>query len=121
MQRLFVTRYSADARFVITASSDMNVRVWKADASAPLKPMSAAERRAFNYRRKLQRRFAHTPEIRKLSRARVPKPIYVAMKHRQEMERAERRRTANFNAHHALDAQIEQEKKTELIIEDELE
>jgi WD repeat and SOF domain-containing protein 1 len=37
MQRVFDTAFSADSRFVLSASDDANVRIWKANASEPLK------------------------------------------------------------------------------------
>lgn len=36
MQRIFCVNFSADARFVLSGSDDTNVRIWKAQASAPL-------------------------------------------------------------------------------------
>ena len=36
MQRIFCVNFSADARFVLTGSDDTNIRIWKAQASAPL-------------------------------------------------------------------------------------
>ena len=36
MQRVFCTRFSGDANYVLSGSDDMNVRVWKAHASQQL-------------------------------------------------------------------------------------
>jgi DDB1- and CUL4-associated factor 13 len=35
MQRVFCVKYSADAMYCLSGSDDTNVRVWKANASAP--------------------------------------------------------------------------------------
>ena len=36
MQRIFCVNFSADARFVLSGSDDTNIRIWKAQAAAPL-------------------------------------------------------------------------------------
>lgn len=36
MQRVFCVRFSGDGSYVFSGSDDMNVRVWKADASEQL-------------------------------------------------------------------------------------
>lgn len=36
MQRIFCVNFSADGRFVLSGSDDTNIRIWKAQASAPL-------------------------------------------------------------------------------------
>ena len=37
MQRVFDVSFTADSRFVLSASDDANVRIWKTNASEPLK------------------------------------------------------------------------------------
>ncbi|KAJ1568853.1 rRNA-processing protein sof1 [Cladochytrium tenue] len=62
MQRIFCVRYSMDARFVLSASDDGNVRLWKADASAKLGVMAPRKQVAADYRKAVKERFKHMPE-----------------------------------------------------------
>ena len=36
MQRIFCVNFSSDATYVLSGSDDMNIRIWKAEASKPL-------------------------------------------------------------------------------------
>jgi WD repeat and SOF domain-containing protein 1 len=37
--RIFTVKFSADAKYVLSGSDDTNIRVWKAQASMPIKPV----------------------------------------------------------------------------------
>merc|ERR1712014_83389 len=74
MQRLSSVRFSWDATYVLSGSSDCNLRVWKAKASEKLGMVNPREKRKLEYMDKLKRKFAHVPEIRKIARHRhIPK------------------------------------------------
>jgi DDB1- and CUL4-associated factor 13 len=66
MQRVFTVKFTGDAKYVLSGSDDTNIRLWKAQASAPLGRMLPAERDAADYRRTLLRRYAHMPEVKKI-------------------------------------------------------
>ena len=67
MQRVWTVKFSGDAKYVLSGSDDANVRLWKAQASAPLGRLLPAERDKMDYRATLRERFAHMPEVRKIS------------------------------------------------------
>jgi DDB1- and CUL4-associated factor 13 len=102
MQRVYGVRWSMDNRYIFSASDDSNIRVWKAEASKPLKTLNTREIKAFNYKGKLQERFAALPEVKKIARHRhVPKPIMNAARLKrivrssaQEKDRRRRKHSA---------------------------
>src|ERR1700694_2345455 len=68
MQRIFAVKYSLDAKYVYSGSDDGNVRVWKSHASEKLTGVIAPrERQAVHYRKNLQEKFKHVPEIQRIS------------------------------------------------------
>ncbi|KAJ1562609.1 hypothetical protein HK405_010062 [Cladochytrium tenue] len=67
-----VVRYFTEARFVLSASDDGNVRLWKADASAKLGVMASREQVAANYRKAVKERFKHMPEVRRIDTSIFP-------------------------------------------------
>ncbi|KAJ1565595.1 hypothetical protein HK405_011997 [Cladochytrium tenue] len=96
MQRIFCVRYSMDARYVLSASDDGNVRLWKADASAKLGVMAPREQVAADYRKAVKERFKHMPEVRRIDKQRhKPRAINVAARQQTEQRAAERRREEN--------------------------
>ena len=59
-------KFSGDAKYVLSGSDDTNVRLWKAQASAPVGRLLPAERDAMDYRNTLRKKYAHLPEVRKI-------------------------------------------------------
>jgi hypothetical protein len=79
MQRVFSVQFSGDSRWVLSGSDEGNIRLWKANASEDIGTALPREQRAKEYRDQLKARFAHMPEIRRISRHRnVPKSIHKA-------------------------------------------
>ncbi|GAB4819994.1 hypothetical protein N2152v2_007040 [Parachlorella kessleri] len=102
MQRVFAVRYSGDASYVFSGSDDMNVRIWKADASQQLGTLLPRERHKVAYNKALIERHKHLPEVKRIVRQRhVPAAIHKASKLRRDMTEADRRRTQNVIAHSA--------------------
>ena len=102
MQRVFAVRFSGDASYVFSGSDDMNVRVWKAEASAAAGVQLPRERAAIQYNDALIEKHKHLPEVKRIVRHRqLPTPLYKATKLRKTMEDAERRRLKNKIAHSA--------------------
>lgn len=100
MQRVFAVQFTGDAQYVLTGSEDANLRVWKSDASAPLRVVGGRERRAMSYRNSLRRRFAHMPEIRKIERFQhLPKSITIPAKEEVIVRAAAKRKLENRLAH----------------------
>ncbi|CAJ0963332.1 unnamed protein product, partial [Mesorhabditis belari] len=77
MQQVLSVLWSADSKFVLSGSNEMNVRVWKAHAAEKLGPMTKREESALQYSEKLREQFKEHPEIRRIQRHRhVPGSIY---------------------------------------------
>ena len=100
MQRVFGVRYTWDAQYVLSASDDSNVRVWKARASAKLGVMGAREQEARDYRDRLVERFGAVEEVRRIHQHRhVPKAVLNAKKLKAQMEAAEKRKEKERRKH----------------------
>jgi len=67
MNRIFSVLYSADSTFLFSGSDDTNIRLWKTNASMPLRPLSGPEKEKFEYVGKLKEKFKAFPEIRKIA------------------------------------------------------
>eukprot|EP00878_Enallax_costatus_P041737 GHUV01048609.1.p1 GENE.GHUV01048609.1~~GHUV01048609.1.p1 ORF type:complete len:100 (+),score=22.20 GHUV01048609.1:202-501(+) len=76
MQRVFCVRFSGDGSYVFSGSDDMNVRVWKADASEQLGVTLPREKHKQAYNKALVNRYKHMPEVKRIVRHRhVPAAI----------------------------------------------
>ena len=119
MQRVFSTLFSGDATYVYSGSDDMNVRVWKADASEKLGTLLPREREKQQYNKALIEKHKHMPEVKSITRHRhLPKSIYKAKKTRRIMEDAETRRQKNRIQHSAPGAvEIKPARKKKIIRE----
>ncbi|EFN52020.1 hypothetical protein CHLNCDRAFT_139585 [Chlorella variabilis] len=102
MQRVFAVRFSGDGTYVFSGSDDMNVRVWKANASEQLGTLLPRERKQLQYNKALVERHKHLPEVARVVRNRhLPAPIYKAAKLRRVQQDSERRKTQHRIAHSA--------------------
>jgi WD repeat and SOF domain-containing protein 1 len=91
MQRIFSTLYTLDARFVVSASDDGNVRLWKSKASEKLGIHSGKERAKREYGEKLINRWKTTGDVGRIHKQRkVPKAVKGAQKVKRTMIDAER-------------------------------
>ena len=64
MQRLTAVAWSLDNKYVISASDEMCLRVWKARASEKLAMMRDRERVALNYNEKLKEKYGQHPKVK---------------------------------------------------------
>ncbi|KAG1678209.1 hypothetical protein FOA52_016146 [Chlamydomonas sp. UWO 241] len=100
MQRVFCTRFSGDATYVYSGSDDMNVRVWKAEASEQLGTLLPREKHKQAYDKALVERFKHMDEVKRIVRHRhTPKAIYKATKARRVVVDADKRKLTRRAAH----------------------
>eukprot|EP00040_Diaphanoeca_grandis_P005438 m.32831 g.32831 ORF g.32831 m.32831 type:complete len:451 (-) comp16707_c0_seq1:116-1468(-) len=103
MQRIFAVQWSSDNKYVLTGSDEMNIRLWKTDASEHLGTMSARQRSAQKYNTALKDRFRHHPDIKRIARHRhVPKAIFKAKALKATMERAASKKVANAIQHKSV-------------------
>lgn len=70
MQRVFVTRFSGDSKYIFSGSDDGNVRIWRSVSYERSAPKSVRERNKLEYDEKLKERYANMPEIRRIRRHR---------------------------------------------------
>lgn len=100
MQHVFAVRFSTDAKYILSASDDANVRLWRANASDRAGVKSARQRAKMEYDDVLKERFKHMPEIKRIQRHRhVPVVVKKAGDIKREERLAIRRREDNERRH----------------------
>jgi len=119
MQRVFCTRFSGDATYVYSGSDDMNVRVWKAEASEQLGTLLPREKHKHAYDKALVGRYRHMDEVKRITRHRhLPKPIYKAAKARRIVVDADKRKLSRRVAHSKPGSvEVKPERKKKIIAE----
>lgn len=70
MQRVFVSLFSGDSKYIFSGSDDGNVRIWRSVSYERSAPKSIRERNKLEYDEKLKERYANMPEIRRIRRHR---------------------------------------------------
>lgn len=100
MQRVTNVLWSLDNKYVLSASDEMNIRVWKSNASEKLGVLKTRERLALDYAETLKKKFATHPQIKRIARHRqVPKHIYNAQRELRMVKEKQKRKEANRRAH----------------------
>lgn len=100
MQHAICVKWSADSKYIFCGSDEMNIRIWKANASEKLGTLLPREKAAFNYSEKLKEKFQHHPQIRRIARHRhLPKTIYSQIKEARIMREARRKKELNRRKH----------------------
>lgn len=119
MQRVFCVRFSGDATYVFSGSDDMNVRLWKAEASEQLGVLLPAEKKKHAYDKALLERYKHLDDVKRISRHRhVPKPILKATKQRRNIIDNDRRKLERRIAHSKPGAiKVKPERKKKILAE----
>lgn len=102
MQRVFCVKWSPDAAFILSGSDEMNVRIWKAEASAKLGPLAPRQKAALTYNKKLKERYKFHPQVLRILRHRhVPSAIYKAAKEKRVMLLSRKAKEENRRVHSA--------------------
>lgn len=100
MQRIFTVKWSGDGRYVLSGSDEMNIRLWKAEASQPVGTVQPRQRTALRYGERLRERFRYHPLIRRVARHRhVPRLVYKQSKERRTMLASRHRKQENVIRH----------------------
>ncbi|KAI1305206.1 DDB1- and CUL4-associated factor 13 [Halotydeus destructor] len=100
MQRLTTVQWSGDSKYVLCGSDEMDIRIWKANASEKLGFKMHREEANFRYQAKLKQKFAHYPQIKRIARHKhVPKAILHAGREKQAIVDSKKRKEANRRAH----------------------
>lgn len=111
MQRVWTVSWSADAQYIMTGSDDTNVRVWKANASAALHKMLPREQARMEYLDALKARYAHLPEVKRISKdIHVPAAIAKAGKRVRDERNKENRKIEAENRHSRIKRRPEAER-----------
>ncbi|XP_061772437.1 DDB1- and CUL4-associated factor 13 [Nerophis ophidion] len=100
MQHVICIKWSADNRYILSGSDEMNIRLWKANASEKLGVLPPREEAATNYRQKLTEKYKEFPQIRRIARHRhLPKPLFHESKELRIMKEARRKKERNVRMH----------------------
>ncbi|XP_067124022.1 DDB1- and CUL4-associated factor 13 [Centruroides vittatus] len=100
MQRLTCVLWSMDNKYILSSSDEMNIRIWKSNASEQLGVLSYREKSAANYSKKLKEKFGQHSQIKRISRHRhIPKHVYNACKEKRVMLNSRKRKEANRRLH----------------------
>ncbi|VIO93644.1 Sof1-like domain containing protein [Brugia malayi] len=100
MQQVLSVLWSLDNKFVLSGSDEMNIRLWKANASEKLGPLHRRERATLNYNARLLEVYGEHPEVRRIVKRRfVPRSIYTATKEHKAINLSQRRKEENRRKH----------------------
>lgn len=100
MQHVVCVAWSLDNRYVFSGSDEMNVRMWKANASEKLGVIRPRERVNFNYQDALKQKYAAHPQIKRIARHRqVPRHVLNAQKKMRTVKEKEQVKEANVRKH----------------------
>lgn len=102
MQRLFAVRWSGDGKYVLSASDDGNVRIWKGHASESLGIKGHREREALDYSAHLLEKHRQMPEVRRIAHHRtLPREIKTKQRQAHEHRQSQKRKEENRRKHSA--------------------
>lgn len=100
MQHVTCVRWSSDNKYILCGSDEMNIRIWKADASEKLGLLSPREKAAQEYNQKLKEKFHSHPHIKRIARHRhLPKHVYNQMKELRIIKQSQSRKEKNRRQH----------------------
>jgi len=100
MQRLSCVAWSSDAKFVISGSDEMCLRLWKARASEKLGIMRDRERVALQYNEKLKEKYGQHPQVSRIARHRqVPKHVKSSQAELRTIKESAGKKEANRRKH----------------------
>ncbi len=95
MQRVFISKFTMDSKYILSGSDDGNIRVWRSVASDRSRILSARQRSKQEYGNTLKQRYKHMPDIKKIARHRhlphvVKKAAEIKRIGTESMQRKER-------------------------------
>uniref|UniRef100_A0A8C8ZVZ4 DDB1- and CUL4-associated factor 13 n=1 Tax=Prolemur simus TaxID=1328070 RepID=A0A8C8ZVZ4_PROSS len=100
MQHVICVKWTSDSKYIMCGSDEMNIRLWKANASEKLGVLTSREKAAKDYNQKLKEKFRHHPHIKRIARHRhLPKSIYSQIQEQRIMKEARRRKEVNRLKH----------------------
>ncbi|XP_059026540.1 DDB1- and CUL4-associated factor 13-like [Mustela lutreola] len=100
MQHVICVKWTSDSKYIMCGSDEMNIRLWKANASEKLGVLTSREKAAKDYNQKLKEKFQHDPHIKCIARHRhLPKSIYSQIQEQRIMKEARQRKEVNRLKH----------------------
>lgn len=102
MQHVTCIGWSLDNKYIYSGSDEMNIRLWKANASEKLGALRPREKAKLQYNEVLKEKFAAHPQIKRIARHRhVPKGVLNAAKKHRIIREKEVRKEHNKRVHSA--------------------
>lgn len=100
MQRLTDVIWSLDSKYIISSSDEMDIRMWRANASEKIGPKFYREQAAFDTNEALKKKYQQHPEINRIRRHRhLPKHVYNERKLKRIMLDSRKRKEDNRRTH----------------------
>lgn len=100
MQRITDVIWSLDSKYIVSASDEMDIRMWRANASEKIGPKLSREQAAFDTNEALKKKFENHPDIKRIKRHRhLPKHVYNERKLKRIMLDSRRRKETNRRMH----------------------
>mmetsp|Transcript_9398 Transcript_9398/g.34876 ORF Transcript_9398/g.34876 Transcript_9398/m.34876 type:complete len:506 (-) Transcript_9398:2017-3534(-) len=98
MRRVHTCRFSHDGLYILSGSDDHGIRVWKTDASAPLRTLRGEEQRKLNYNTALLDRYKNIKQVRSLvDHEHVPRTVKSTLTKLNEHRLAEQKKEKRTN------------------------
>lgn len=117
MGRVFCINVSQDARFILSGSDDMNIRLWKMEASKAVGKQASRMERKQQYTETLKKRYQHMPEVKRIVKHRhLPKVIKKQQQIRHIQAESQRRKYENRKRHSKPGAVEEEPERKRAVI-----
>ncbi|KII60945.1 DDB1- and CUL4-associated factor 13 [Thelohanellus kitauei] len=96
MQRIHSVIYTADSHYVACGSDEMNIRLWKAEASKKLGYLRPRQKGSLNYNKKLIYKYRFHPEIMRINNHRhLPRHLFNLIGKKKTEQLATKRKIEN--------------------------
>ncbi|KAK1336173.1 hypothetical protein QTO34_003976 [Cnephaeus nilssonii] len=96
MQHVICVKWTSDSKYIMCGSDEMNIPLWKANASQKLGVLTSQEKAAKDYNQKLKEKFQHHPHIKRITHhCHLPKRINSQIQEQRIMKEARRRKEGN--------------------------
>eukprot|EP00347_Sterkiella_histriomuscorum_P000212 403376755 len=121
MQQVNSILYSMDNNFIFSGSEDTNIRVWKAHAGDPMKPLLPREKEKLAYNEKLKKKYKYNSEVKRILRHRhLPKFIVKKKRVKQIQKISKHKKMENVRSNNRIqDAPYIPERKKDLDVAQE--
>ena len=104
MQQVNAILYSFDSKYIFSGSEDTNLRIWKAKAADPLKPLLAREKESLAYSEKLKKKYKYNKEVKRILRHKhLPKLLVKKQRVKQEKKEARFKKDENMRANNRIE------------------